>query len=226
MNKKPQPLSRIDLFAPGGLERLFAFHEAQFGDATMTAGPGEPEQKNGGGTQTQEKTKEEEKPKPGPLKQEEQKPEEFEGLNEAGKRALQAERDAAAEERRKRAEAERKLQEKEDAELSELERTKKQLTQKDEDNAKLNEKIMRLTALANHQVPKDYQYLVHGTDEASFEASAKGVAELAAKAEGKAPPPERVQESGSGSGSGNGNNSGGSIAAGRDSYRARHKDKK
>ncbi|MDQ5860700.1 MAG: hypothetical protein M3536_00360 [Actinomycetota bacterium] len=40
MNKKT--IHGIDLTAPGGLEALFAFRRAQFGDATMSVAPGEP----------------------------------------------------------------------------------------------------------------------------------------------------------------------------------------
>lgn len=38
---KPRSVHGIDLTAPGGVDALFAFHRAQFGNATMTAAPAE-----------------------------------------------------------------------------------------------------------------------------------------------------------------------------------------
>lgn len=148
-----------------------------------------------------------------------------EGLGDAGKAAIKAERKARkeaerqrAEEKRQREDAERKLREREDKDLTDSEKAKRDAEETAKENEKLKKANLRLQALANHAVPKDYQYLVTGEDEASFEKSAKDIAELAAKASGKPSGPDPVHEQGSGSSGGS--NSGGSLAAGRDRYLA------
>ena len=77
------------------------------------------------------------------------------------------------------------------AELSDLQKAQR-------DNTALALKLARAEALAAHPVPAAYQSLVQGTDEASFLASAKLASELAAKAEGKAPPPDPIPNAGTG----------------------------
>lgn len=227
LSKEPELHSpQIDLNAPGGLEALFAFHRAQFGNATMEEGkPGE-----SGGTNDGDKSKE--GSQNDPPKDDDDDKNLPEGLGDAGKAAIKAERKARkeadrqlAEEKRQREEAERKLREREDKDLTDAQKAQRDAQETAQENAKLKTENLRLKALANHAVPKDYQYLVTGTDEASFEKSAKDIAELAAKANGSRKGPDPIPGSGGGTGSG-GNDSGGSVAAGRDKYRARHPEKK
>lgn len=142
-------------------------------------------------------------------------------LGDAGKAALQVERDARAAEKARADAAEAKLQEAENAKLSDIERAQKERDDQAAENATLKATNARLAALADYPVPKDYQDLVTGTDEASYLASAKKISELYARAEGKAPKPDPVP--GSGSRSGENNPAGGSIAAGRDLYASRKK---
>lgn len=87
-----------------------------------------------------------------------------------------------------------------DAELS-----KSQILERD--LAAANLRLARAEAIAAHPVPTEYQSQVHGTDAASFLASAKFISELAAKAAGVIPPPPKldpVPGSGTGTGAGGG----------------------
>lgn len=128
---------------------------------------------------------------------------------------------AAAEKRA--ADAEAALQKIADANLSDLDRANKAAADTAAELSKARLDNMRLTALADNPVPKEYQDLVIGTDAASFEASAKKIAALWARAEGKAPPnpkPDPIPGSGTGTG---GTPTGGLLQAGRDLYLAKHK---
>lgn len=142
-------------------------------------------------------------------------------LGDAGKAALQVERDARATEKARADAAEAKLQAAENAKLSDIQLANKERDDRTAENATLKATNARLAALAEHPVPKEYQDLVTGTDEASYIASAKKISELAARAEGKAPRPDPVH--GSGTRSGENNPSGGSVATGRDLYSSTHK---
>lgn len=144
-------------------------------------------------------------------------------LGDGGKAALQVERDARAAEKARADAAEAKLQAAEDAKLSDIQLANKERDEKASEVAALKATNARLAALAEHPVPKEYQDLVTGTDEASFLASAKKISELYARAEGKAPKPAPVP--GSGGRSSESNASGGSLAAGRDLYESKHRKK-
>lgn len=142
-----------------------------------------------------------------------------EQLGETGIKALQAERDA-----RKAAETEtarlKALVDAAEAEkLSDLEKAQKAATDANAATEALRLENARLKALSLHPVPADYQDLVTGTDAASFEASAKKLSELAAKASGQKPGPDPVNESGTGD---SGPKTGGSIAE----YRKQIADRK
>lgn len=195
----------IDITKPGGLTALMAFHRKTFGDAVMEVDP----------AAAPPAALPADPAAPAPVVPDESK------LGDAGKAALQVERDARAAEKARADAAEAKLQAAEDAKLSDIQRA-----QKDRDDAtataqKLERENWRLAALAEHPVPKDYRDLVTGTDEATYLASAKKISELYAKAEGKAPKPDPVP--GSGSRSGDNNPAGGSVASGRELYQSRHK---
>lgn len=215
MNKRKTLSCGIDIAAPGGVDALLNFHRKTFGDAVMTAGPGEPEP-----TPT-------DPPKPAPPappapKEGEADPE---GLGDAGKRALQAIRQERDEANRRAAEAQRQLDEKNRAEMSDLEKARADAEREKQEAEKLRNANLRLTAIADHSVPKKYQHLVHGTDEASFAQSAKDVAELAAAAEGKTPPPpgpDPVPGAGGGH-SGDQGQRGSSVSAGAEEYDRRNK---
>lgn len=94
-----------------------------------------------------------------------------------------------------------------DLELSDLQKAQRTI-------AELTLTGARDAALIAHPVPAAYQPLVQGTDAASFLASAKLASELAAKAEGKALPPEPIPNAGTGGAA----PTSGSVAAGRDIY--------
>lgn len=196
----------IDITAPGGLTALMAFHRKTFGNAVMETDPA---------AVTPPVVPAVVPPAPTPVVPDETQ------LGDAGKAALQVERDARATEKARADAAEAKLQAAEDAKLSDIQKANKERDEKAAENATLKATNARLAALADHPVPKEYQHLVNGTDEASYLASAKSVSELAARAEGKAPKPDPVP--GSGNRSGENNPAGGSVATGRDLYTSTHK---
>lgn len=196
----------IDITAPGGLTALMAFHRKTFGNAVMETDPA---------AEVPPVVPAVVPPAAAPVVPDESK------LGDPGKAALQVERDARAMEKARADAAEAKLQAAEDAKLSDIQKAQKERDDKETENAKLKVANARLTALADHPVPKEYQDLVTGTDEASYLASAKKISELYARAEGKAPKPTPVPRSGNRST--DDNPSGGSVAAGRDLYESKHK---
>jgi colicin import membrane protein len=119
-----------------------------------------------------------------------------EKLGEGGIKALKAEREAREAAEKRAAEAEAKIQAAENAKLSDIDRANKERDDKAAENATLKATNARLAALAEHPVPKEYQDLVTGTDEASYLASAKKISDLYARAEGKAPKNDPVPGSG------------------------------
>ncbi|SDW33179.1 hypothetical protein SAMN04487912_102358 [Arthrobacter sp. cf158] len=174
----------IDITAPGGIEALMDFHRLTFGDAVMEDDPEAAAQAAADAAAAQaaadaaaaEAAKDEK-------------------LGEGGLKALQAERDARAKAEKDLAEAKSALQKIEDAKLSDIQRAQKERDDAAAALAAAKSENARLAALAAHPVPADYQDLVVGTDEASYLASAKKVAELYAKAEGKPfrPAPDHSQ---------------------------------
>lgn len=193
----------IDITAPGGLTALMAFHRKTFGDAVM---------------ETDEEAAAKAAADAEAEKAAADKAAADEKLGEGGVKALKAEREARAAAEKELAEARASLQKIEDGKLSEIERAKKERDDEAAESAKLKVSVARLTALAEHPVPKEYQHLVTGTDADSFLASAKSVSELAALAAGKAGVVHK-----SGSRSGEETLSGGSVATGRDLYTSTHK---
>ncbi|MGM7776128.1 hypothetical protein ACSVHC_08935 [Arthrobacter sp. KNU-44] len=202
----------IDITAPGGIQKLLGFHRLTFGDAVMedqtdaekaaAQAAADAAAKAAADAAAAEAAKANEK------------------LGEGGLKALQAERDARAAAEKRAADAEAKIQAAENAKLSDIERANKAAADSAAEAARLKADNARLAALAKHPVPEDYQDLVTGTDAASFEASAKKISELYARAEGKTPKGSPVHESGNRSGENN--PAGGSIAAGRDIYASKH----
>lgn len=197
----------IDITAPGGITALMAFHRNTFGDAVMEVEP------DAAAQAATEAAKAAEDAKAADAAKADEK------LGEPGLRALQSERDARAAAEKRAADAEAKIQAAEDAKLSDIQRANKERDDTAAESAKLLTTVARLTALAEHPVPKEYQDLVTGTDEASFLASAKKISELYARAEGKAPKPAPVP--GSGGRSEDGGSAGSSLSSGRDLYESR-----
>ncbi|MEV8149946.1 hypothetical protein AB0O52_17600 [Arthrobacter sp. NPDC080073] len=192
----------IDITAPGGIQKLMAFHRLTFGDAVMED---QTDAEKAAAAQALADKAAADAAAADAAKAAGEK------LGEGGLKALQAERDARAAAEKRAADAEAKIQAAEDAKLSDIQRAQKERDDQAAENARLKAANARLTALAEHPVPKEYQDLVTGTDEASYLASAKKISELYARAEGK---PGPVHESGKRSGENN--PTGGSIAAGRE----------
>jgi len=200
----------IDITAPGGLTALMAFHRKTFGDAVMET---DEEAAAKAAADAEAKAAAD----AAAAKAADEK------LGEGGIKALKAEREAREAAEKRAADAEAKIKAAEDAKLSDIERANQKAAEAEERARNLEKTNARLTALATHPVPAEYQDLVTGTDEASYLASAKKISELYAKAEGKAPKPDPVP--GSGHRAGDNNAAGGSIAAGRDLYASRNKKK-
>lgn len=165
----------IDITAPGGLTALMDFHRLTFGDAVMEVDADAAAQAaaDAAAAQAAADAAAADAAKDG------------EKLGEPGLKALQTERDARAKAEKDLAEAKAALQKIEDAKLSDIQRAQKERDDAAAALAAAKSENARLAALAAHPVPKEYQDLVIGTDEASYLASAKKVAELFAKAEGK-----------------------------------------
>lgn len=194
----------IDLTAADGVARLLDFHRATFGDAVMQA------DESGDESTSQQSA-------------EGDKPEADEKLGEPGLKALQAERDARTKAEKDLADAKAALQRIEDDKLSEIERARKDKEEAEKTVSQLRLETARLTALATHPVPADYQDLVQGTDADSFMASAKKVAELAAAAAGGGRKPDAIPDSGSRTPGSDPYSKGGSVAAGREMFAASRK---
>lgn len=103
-----------------------------------------------------------------------------ETLGDAGKKALDAEREArktaekqARETAKRLAEYEKREAEAEEAKLTEIQKLEKRLAEAEAKAAAANLASQRNAALAKYPVPEEYQDLVQGTDAESFEASAK-----------------------------------------------------
>ncbi|WP_102157699.1 hypothetical protein [Zhihengliuella halotolerans] len=188
----------IDLNAPGGLARLFDFHRATFGDAVMEDGAGGNEPKPGGdpksggddGGDGGDSGKAGGDPNPAGDGDGDEK------LGEPGKKALKAEREAHAKAKKELADANKKLQEIEDAKLSDTQRAEKEKNDAIARAEKAERETWRLAALADHPVSKENRDLVVGTDEASYLASAKRISEMEAAAAGKKGRKEPVPDSG------------------------------
>lgn len=196
----------IDITAPGGLTALMAFHRQTFGDAVMEADGDAANQAAAEALAAADK---------------ESSTTSDEKLGEGGIKALQAEREARDAAEKRAAAAEAKVQAVEDAKLSDIQRAQKERDEQAAENATLKATNARLAALAEYPVPKDYQDLVVGVDEASYLASAKKISELYARAEGKAGGSGVVHKSGTGSG--DNNPAGGSLSAGREAFAAKRK---
>lgn len=194
----------IDITAPGGVAALMAFHRLTFGDAVMEDLT---DADKAAAQETADKAAAEADEK----------------LGEGGIKALKAERDAREAAEKRAADAEAKVQAAEDAKLSDIDKANKAAADVATENATLKADNARLAALAKHPVPEDLQDLVTGTDAASFEASAKKISELYARAEGKAGKPGTVH--GSGDRSGDTNPTGGTMAAGRELYASKNPQK-
>lgn len=111
-----------------------------------------------------------------------------EALGEGGIKALQAERDARAKAEKDLSDAQARLQEIEDAKLSDIQKAQKDASDAAERVSALESANARLTALAKYPVAEEYQDLVTGSDAASYEASAKRVSELLALAQAPGTP--------------------------------------
>lgn len=145
-----------------------------------------------------------------------------EQLGEGGKKALTAERARADKAEKDARDLRAQLDKIAENQLSDIDRANKTASDAQAALADANTQIARLTALAKYPVPADYQDLVTGTDAESYEASAKKLHELHARAEGKAPAPRPDPVPGSGTRT-DGNPAGNSVSAGRDLFAQRHK---
>lgn len=203
---------QIDLNAPGGLAQLFAANRALFGDATMLD---DDDSKNADGTDKQTDSTKDTDAKDSSTTNDEK-------LGEGGLKALQAERDRAATAERKANELQAEIDKRDRESLTETEKAKADAQAAIARADKLAQDLLRVQAIADHGVPKDYQDLVTGTDAASFESSAKRIAELASKAAGGKQNADVVHEQGGGK-QDQKDKSGGSLAAGRELYHAKHK---
>ena len=175
----------FDLSAPGGVDALLAFHRSVFGGARMEADDedGQPDEQQG-----------EQKP---PEKEPEPRSD-SDGLGDAGRKAIAAERKAAREEKRRADEAEAQLEELRRQQMTEQERA---VAERDDARKQLEEANARLAAFEQERTRNEVAAAkglslaqarrLSGTTREEFEADADAFkAELAALAAPPVPKPD------------------------------------
>ena len=150
-----------------------------------------------------------------------------EKLGEPGKKALEAERERAKELERQLKEANEKNKAFEDAKLSDQERAEKKAREDAEELERLRNENLRLSALATHGIPAEYQALVKGKTAEELEEAAKLVSQLVASKtqNGNEDPNARKLEPVPLSKSGGDGPSASTFQAGQDLYQQRHPKK-
>ena len=175
----------FDLSAHGGVDALLAFHRSVFGGARMEADDegGQPDEQQG-----------EQKP---PEKEPEPRGD-SDGLGDAGRKAIAAERKAAREEKRRADEAEAQLEELRRQQMTEQERA---VAERDDARKQLEEANARLAAFEQERTRNEVAAAkglslaqarrLSGTTREEFEADADAFkAELAALAAPPVPKPD------------------------------------
>lgn len=175
----------FDLSAPGAVDALLAFHRSVFGGARMEADDegGQPDEQQG-----------EQKP---PEKEPEPRSD-SDGLGDAGRKAIAAERKAAREEKRRADEAEAQLEELRRQQMTEQERA---VAERDDARKQLEEANARLAAFEQERTRNEVAAAkglslaqarrLSGTTREEFEADADAFkAELAALAAPPVPKPD------------------------------------
>lgn len=175
----------FDLSAPGAVDALLAFHRAVFGGARMEADDedGQPDEQQG-----------EQKP---PEKEPESRSD-SDGLGDAGRKAIAAERKAAREEKRRADEAQAQLEDLRRQQMTEQERA---VAERDDARKQLEEANARLAAFEQERTRNEVAAAkglslaqarrLSGTTREEFEADADAFkAELAALAAPPVPKPD------------------------------------
>ena len=175
----------FDLSAPGAVDTLLAFHRAVFGGARMEADDedGQPDEQQG-----------EQKP---PEKEPESRSD-SDGLGDAGRKAIAAERKAAREEKRRADEAQAQLEDLRRQQMTEQERA---VAERDDARKQLEEANARLAAFEQERTRNEVAAAkglslaqarrLSGTTREEFEADADAFkAELAAVAAPPVPKPD------------------------------------
>ncbi len=101
-----------------------------------------------------------------------------ENLGDAGKKALAAERDARKQAEKQAAEFKRRLDEIEQANLSELEKAQKRAEAAEQALTTREKEIARLGVIAAKQIPAEYHDLIRGDTAEELEAAADKIAAL------------------------------------------------
>lgn len=138
-----------------------------------------------------------------------------EPLGEPGKKALQAERDAHAREKKRADDLAAKLQEHEDAKLTEQQRTEKALDDERGKTASLTSTVARYEAAEKAGIPLSWAKRLVGATAEELEADAKTVADQLKTSTGPRPDPSQ--------GGGGGSGQAGSVQDAMDEYRNRKK---
>ena len=175
----------FDLSAPGGVDALLAFHRSVFGGARMEA---DDEDGQPGEQQSEQK----------PPEKEPESRSDSDGLGDAGRKAIAAERKAAREEKRRADEAEAQLEELRRQQMTEQERA---VAERDDARKQLEEANARLAAFEQERTRNEVAAAkglslaqarrLSGTTREEFEADADAFkAELAAVAAPPVPKPD------------------------------------
>lgn len=206
----PKTIHGIYPGAPGWVEDLIALHRQTFGDAEMNAGSGAEDTEGANGADGTPGA-----PEAGAADE----------LGEAGKRALQAERDAAAAARQELATVKAELKTLQDAALTEEQR-REQRTKELEEGATTHAQelaskdvvIEKYRVAAAKGLDLNLAERLTGSTREDLEKDADNLKALLAPAKTSGTQFHRQQEN-----DGGGNATGSSLQAGRDLHAARHK---
>lgn len=145
-----------------------------------------------------------------------------EPLGEPGKRALEAERAARAEEARLRKAAEDRLQELEDKDKSELERLQGVHATLQKEHTEKTSELLQLRAAVKHGIPDEHLHLLSATDEQTLAKQAESIrALMGATPAGGATPPAFAPNPGQGTPPAAPPTA--TVSAGAAEYQAQHK---
>lgn len=175
----------FDLSAPGAVDALLAFHRAVFGGARMEA-----DDEDGQPDEQQDEQK--------PPEKEPESRSDSDGLGDAGRKAIAAERKAAREEKRRADEAQAQLEDLRRQQMTEQERA---VAERDDARKQLEEANARLAAFEQERTRNEVAAAkglslaqarrLSGTTREEFEADADAFkAELAAVAAPPVPKPD------------------------------------
>lgn len=161
-------------------------------------------------------------PAPADVTSEPAKPAEDPMDTDAGRRALAAERQKAADEKRRADDLDTRLRAIEDKDKTELERASARVAELEKSYAEEQKQRLRLQVATTHRIPADDLILLTGTTEAELNAQAERIAALNTASAAAAAPPTFAPSTAQQAGNGTPVAPKGGVDAGRSMFRDRH----